>query len=200
MPPARSPNMSSVLKRLVGAHWMERLIRTAARMVNRPPTERIQPSLLLPSKKRTPMPIRSGSMVRPKPAGRFQPQSPKKENEDETCTWLRTRYPPTTVQRSPKKNVPTPPGVPPAPRSRRPRMSAFASSSSSSSAVCLGASMLGMDASYRGSANVEVSRGSTTVQDLLQSPARFAELGRRKLAIHWIEPEDLAGALAQGRR
>src|SRR5438132_9347851 len=109
--------MSSVLNRLVGAQWMERLISTAARMVRKPPMERIQPSLLLPSKKSTPMPISSGSMVSPNPAGRFQPQRPKNENEEETCTWFSTRYPPTTARIRPEKNVPTPPGVPPAPRS-----------------------------------------------------------------------------------
>ncbi len=82
------------------------------------------------------MPIKSGSMVSPKPAFRFQPQSPKKENEEETCTWLRIRYPPTTVSARPAKNVPTPPGVPPAPLIRRARISALTSSNSAISAAC----------------------------------------------------------------
>ena len=40
--------------------------------------------MLLPSKNRTPIPINSGSMVRPNPAGRFHPQSPKKPNDPES--------------------------------------------------------------------------------------------------------------------
>src|SRR5581483_8879191 len=121
-PAANKPNMSSVLKRLVGAQCIDRLIRTEARIIRKPPTPSTHPALLLPSKKRTPMPIRSGSMVSPNPACRFIPQSPKKENEEVTWTWLRIRYPPRTVKARPRKKVGTPPGVPPAPR-RCPRTS-----------------------------------------------------------------------------
>ena len=140
--------MSKVLKRLVCDQWMERLIRTAARMVKRPPAERIQPILLLPSKKSTPMPISSGSIVNPNPACLPMPHIPKKPNDDETCTWFSTRYPPNTARARPEKKVPIPPGVPPAPRSRRSRMSALASSSSVASSACFPMSTLGMERFY----------------------------------------------------
>src|SRR5439155_10038162 len=81
----------------------------------------------------------------PKPAGLPPPQRPKKVNEEETWTWLSTRYPPSTERPTPSRNVPTPPGVPPAPR--RPRMSAFASSRDASSCACF-ESMVGMIGLY----------------------------------------------------
>src|SRR6266446_5348344 len=170
--------MSSVLNRLVGVQWMERLISTAARMVS------------------------------PNPAGRFQPQRPKNENEEETCTWFSTRYPPTTARIRPEKNVPTPPGVPPAPLNRPDLSSAFASSNSASSAVCPGRSIVGMASILplpaRGPkfpSPDPVSNGeSAQRENRFQTPARVRQLVRRELAVHPVQPQDLERALHQRRR